>query len=120
MKILLHNIVYHQNLHYIAGHGETIQCKEFTLIMQKSKVTKWWWWLLYIQEAIPLKIATAATTIEALRKFFSGRLSHVSKDWKCPIAFVSRTLTKAECNYEQNEKGSLWEPLALVYGVKIS
>ena len=98
--------------------GETVQCKEFTLIiMQKSEVTKWWQCSIHIQEAISLKTATAATTIEALRKFFSGRLSHVSKDRKCPIAFTSRTLTKAECHYKQIEKGSLWE--ALVYGIKI-
>ena len=41
-------------------------------------------------------------------------LSHVVDDGEHPVAFVSRTLSKAEQNYSQIEK----EALALIFGVK--
>lgn len=44
----------------------------------------------------------------------SAVLSHVLNGKEYPIAFASRTLSKAEWNYGQVEK----EALALIFGVK--
>ena len=65
--------------------------------------------LVHYDSEQPLKLACDASSYG-----LGVVLSHVSKEGECPIAFASRTLTKAERNYGQIEN----ETLALVYGIK--
>ena len=64
---------------------------------------------MHYDSKLPIKLAC-----DALSYGVGAVLSHVFKDGERPIAFASRTLTKAECNYGQIEK----EALALFFGVK--
>ena len=64
--------------------------------------------LVHYDSKLPIKLACDASSYGV-----GAVLSHVFNDGEHSIAFVSRTLTKAERNYEQIEK----EALALFFGV---
>ena len=65
--------------------------------------------LVHYDSKLPIKLACDASSYGVGAVF-----PHVFKDGERPIAFASRTLTKAEQNYGQIEK----EALALFFGVK--
>ena len=65
--------------------------------------------LVHYDSTKPIKL-----TCDASSYGLRAVLSHVCDDGGHPIAFVSRTLTKAEQNYSQIEK----EALGLVFGIK--
>ena len=65
--------------------------------------------LVHYDSTRPIKLACDASSYG-----LGAVLSHVFDDGEHPVAFASRTLTKAEKNYSQIEK----EALALIFGVK--
>ena len=65
--------------------------------------------LVHYDNNRPIKLACDASSYS-----LGAVLSHVFEDGEHPVAFASRTLTKAETNYSQIEK----EALALIFGIK--
>lgn len=65
--------------------------------------------LIHYNSELPLKLACDASSYG-----LGCVLSHVVNGQERPIAYASRVLSKAECNYSQIEK----EALSIIYGVK--
>ncbi|XP_054708231.1 uncharacterized protein K02A2.6-like [Uloborus diversus] len=83
------------------------QCQE-TFLKCKSLLTSKTV-LAHYDERLPLQLSCDASPVG-----LGAVLSHIVEGEERPVAYASRTLTKAESNYSQTEK----EALAIVYGCK--